>query len=113
MDSIRDVWGNIKCININIIGVQEGEDRETRSEKIFEEKIAKNFLNVEKEMVTQIQGGQSLRHYKPNEEHTRYMVVKVTKLKDKPAAFRRGEHRCRVLETHLKLTEHQQKTICI
>ena len=68
--SLRDFWGNIKCTNINIIGVQEGEDREKRSEKTFEEKIAKNFLNVEKEMVTQIQGGQSPRHYKPNEEHT-------------------------------------------
>ena len=64
-ESLRDVWDNIKCININIIGVQEGEDRKKRSEK-----IARNFLNIEKEMVTQIQGGQSPRHYKPNEEYT-------------------------------------------
>ena len=54
-DSLRDVWDNIKCINLNVIGVQEGEERTKRSEKIFEEKIARNFLNIEKEMVTQIQ----------------------------------------------------------
>ena len=69
-ESLRDVWDNIKRININIIGVQEGEDRKKRSEKIFEDKIARNFLNIEKEMVTQIQWGQSPRHYKPNEEYT-------------------------------------------
>ena len=27
-DSLRDLWGNIKCTNIHIIGVPEGEERE-------------------------------------------------------------------------------------
>ena len=27
-DSLRDLWGNIKCINIYIIGVPEREERE-------------------------------------------------------------------------------------
>ena len=27
-DSLRDVWDNIKCSNISIIGVSEGEERE-------------------------------------------------------------------------------------
>ena len=26
-DSLRDLWGNIKCTNIHIIGVSEGEER--------------------------------------------------------------------------------------
>ena len=26
-DSLRDLWGNIKCNNIHIIGVPEGEER--------------------------------------------------------------------------------------
>ena len=27
-DSIRDLWKNIKCTNIHIIGVPEGEEKE-------------------------------------------------------------------------------------
>ena len=29
-DSLRDLWDNIKCSNICIIGVSEGEDRERK-----------------------------------------------------------------------------------
>ena len=36
-DSLRDLWDNIKCTNIHIRGVPEGEEREKGSEKIFEE----------------------------------------------------------------------------
>ena len=28
-DSLRDLWDNSKCTNIHIIGVPEGEERET------------------------------------------------------------------------------------
>ena len=41
-DSLRDLWGNIKCTSIRIIGVPEGEEREKGPEKIFEELIAEN-----------------------------------------------------------------------
>ena len=35
-DRLRDLWDNIKCNNIRIIGVPEGEEREEDTEKIFE-----------------------------------------------------------------------------
>ena len=35
-DSLRYLWDNIKCNNIRIIGVPEGEEREKGPEKIFE-----------------------------------------------------------------------------
>ena len=38
-DSLRDLWDNIKCTNIRIIGVPEGEDREKGPQKIVEEII--------------------------------------------------------------------------
>ena len=47
-DRLRDLWDNIKCANICILGVQEGEESETGPEKIFEEIIAENFLNISK-----------------------------------------------------------------
>ena len=34
MDSLRDLWDNIKCINIQIIGVAE-EEKKKAYEKIF------------------------------------------------------------------------------
>ena len=49
-DGLRDLWDNIKCNNIRVIGVPEGEEREKRPEKIFEEIIVKNFPNMGKEI---------------------------------------------------------------
>ena len=45
-DSLRDLWDNIKCTNIWIIGVTE-EEKKKRYEKIFEEIIVENFPNME------------------------------------------------------------------
>ena len=38
-DSLRDLWDNIKCTNILIIGVPEEEEKKKGSEKIFEDII--------------------------------------------------------------------------
>ena len=49
-DSLRDLWDNIQCTNIWIIGVLE-EDKKKGYEKIFEKIIVENFPNMEKEIV--------------------------------------------------------------
>ena len=56
-DSLRDFW-DIKCNNIQIIGVPEGEEREKGPEKIIEEIIEKKFPNMGKEIATQVQEAQ-------------------------------------------------------
>ena len=56
-DSLREVWDNIKCTNICIIGVP-GEERKKGPEKIFEEIIPENFPNMGKEIVNQVQEAQ-------------------------------------------------------
>ena len=53
-DSLRDLWDNIKCTNIRIIGVPEEEEKKKGSEKIFEEIIVENFTNMGKEIVNQV-----------------------------------------------------------
>ena len=54
-DSLRDLWDNIRRTNIQIIGVPEEEEKKKGSEKIFEEIIVKNFPNMGKEIVNQVQ----------------------------------------------------------
>ena len=44
-------------------------EREKGPEKIFEEIIAENFLNMGNEIVNQVQEAQSPSQCKPNEEH--------------------------------------------
>ena len=53
--SLRDLWDSIKCTNIHIIGVPQRKKRDKGPEKIFEEIIAESFLNMGKEIVSQVQ----------------------------------------------------------
>ena len=52
-----DLWDHIKCINIQIIGVPEEQEKKKGYEKIFEEFIVDNFPSTEKEIVNQVQEG--------------------------------------------------------
>ena len=52
--NLRDIWDNVKCPNIHIIGVSEDEDEKKGHEKIHEEIIVKNFLEMGKEITTQV-----------------------------------------------------------
>ena len=51
VDTLRDLWDNIKCTNIQIIGVTEEEEKKKGSEKIFEKIIVENFPNMGKENI--------------------------------------------------------------
>ena len=83
-DSLRDFWDNIKCTNIRIIGVPEGEEREKGPEKIFEDIIVENFPNMRKEMATQVQEAQRVPgRINPRRNMPRHIVIKLTKIKDK------------------------------
>ena len=83
-DSLRDIWDNIKCNNIRIIGVPEGEETEKGPKKIFEETIVENFPNMRKKIATQVQEVQRIPdRIKPRRNMLRYIVIKLTKIKDK------------------------------
>ena len=70
-DSLRDLWDNIKCTNIQVIGVPEEEEKKKGYEKIFEVIVVENFPNMEKEIVKQIQEAQSPIQDKPKKKHTK------------------------------------------
>ena len=88
-ESLRELWDDVKCTNIHIIGVPEGEEREEGTEKIFQEIIAENFPNMGKESLTQTQEAQRVS-YKINLRRNtlRHILIKLTKMKDRSS--RRG-----------------------
>ena len=53
-DNLRNLWDNVKCQNIRIIGVPEEEDKTKDHEKILEEIIVENFPKMGKELATQV-----------------------------------------------------------
>ena len=83
-DSLRDLWDNIKCTNIRIIGVPEEEEKKKGYEKIFEEIIVENFPNMEKEIVNQVQEAQRVPYrINPRRNMPRHILIKLTKTKHK------------------------------
>ena len=83
-DSLRDLWDNIKCTSIRIIGVPEEGEKKKVYEKIFEEVIIENFPNMEKGMVNQVQEVQRVP-YRINQRRStpRHLLIKVTMTKHK------------------------------
>ena len=53
-DSVRDLQGNVKHTNIQIIGLPEEEEKKKGYEKIFEEIRVENFPNMETEIVNEV-----------------------------------------------------------
>ena len=106
-DSLRNLWDKIKCTNIRIIGVPEGEEREKRPEKIFEEIIVKNFPNMGKEIATQVQEAQWVPYrINPRRNMPRHIVIKVAKVKDKEKLLKaaREERQITYKGTPIRLT---------
>ena len=82
-DSLRDLWNNIKCTNIRIIGVTE-EEKKKGSEKIFEEIIVENFPNMGKEIVSQLQEVQRVPYrINPRRNTPQHILIKLSKIKYK------------------------------
>ena len=83
-DSFRQLWDNIKCTNIQIIGVLEEEEKNKGYEKVFEEITVENIPNMEKEVINHVQGAQRVP-YRINTRRSmpRHIVLKLTKTKCK------------------------------
>ena len=60
-DNLRDLWDNVKCPNIQIIGVSE-EDKKKGHKKILKEIIVENFPKMGKEIITQFQETQRVQN---------------------------------------------------
>ena len=82
-DNLRDLWDNVKCWNIRVIGVPE-EDKKKDHEKILEEIIVENFPKMGKEILTQVQETQTVpNRIKPRRNPPRHILITLTKIKHK------------------------------
>ena len=81
-DNLRDLWDNVKRLNILIIGVPEEEDKKKGHKEIFEETIVENFPKMGKEKVTQVQETHRVpNRTNPRQNTTRHILIKLTKIK--------------------------------
>ena len=82
-DNLRDLWDNVKCPNIWIIGVPEEEDKKKGYEKIFEI-IVEKFPKMGKKIDTQVQETQRVpNRINPKWNTPRHILIKLMKMKYK------------------------------
>ena len=83
-DNLRDLWDNVKCPNIRIIGVPEEEDKKEDHEKMLEEIIVENLSKMGKEIITQVQETHRVpNRTNPRQNTLRHILIKLTKIKHK------------------------------
>ena len=58
-DSLRDLWDNMKCTNIRIIGIPEGEERQRKGLRKYLKRVTESILNLGKETFIQVQEAES------------------------------------------------------
>ena len=96
-DSLRDLWDNIKCTSIQIIGVPEEEQKKKGYNKSFEEIIVENFPNMEKETVYQVQEAQRVPYrINPRRNMPRHILIKLMKTKHKETILKAARERQQV-----------------
>ena len=78
-DNFRNLWDNVTCPNIRIIGVPEEEDKKKDHEKILEEIIVENFPKMGKEIITQVQETESPKQDKPKAKHPKTHINQINK----------------------------------
>ena len=75
---LRDLWDNVECCNIQIIGVPEEEDKKRGHEKIIEEIIVENFpKNGEGNSHPSPRNPESPKQDKPKAKHPKTHINQI------------------------------------
>ena len=85
-DNLRDLWDNVKCPNIQIMGVpgekkqQQQTNKKKGHEKILKELLFENFPKMGKEIATQVQKNtESPKQDKSNAKHPKTHINQINK----------------------------------
>ena len=84
-ERLRNLRDKLKCSNIRIIGVPEGEEEEQEMENLFEQITKENFPNLAKEIDFQeVQEAQRVPNkWDPRRNTPRYIIITLPKIKQK------------------------------
>ena len=84
-ESLTNLWDNLKCSNIQIIGVPEGEEQQQEIENLFEQIMKENSPSLEKEIDFQeVQEAQRVpKKLDPKRNTPRHIIIKLPKIKDR------------------------------
>ena len=93
-DRLRSLWDIFKCMNIQIIGVLEGEEKGQESENLFEKIMKENFFNLVSEIDIQVQeAGRVPNKMDPKRATPRHIIIKMPKVKDKERTFKSSKRK--------------------
>uniref|UniRef100_A0A8D0WDS6 L1 transposable element RRM domain-containing protein n=1 Tax=Sus scrofa TaxID=9823 RepID=A0A8D0WDS6_PIG len=81
--NIRDLWDNIKWVNLCMIGIPEGEEKEKGIENIFEAIITGNFPNLKDTDFKIWEAQMAPNKLNPNRATPRHIIIKMAKVNDK------------------------------
>ena len=83
-EKLRNLQDILKCSNIRIIGVPEGEEEEQKIENLFEEIMKENFPNLAKEIDFQeVQEAQRVPKKLDRRRNTpRHIIITLPKMKE-------------------------------
>ena len=88
-EGLREMQDNMKCNNIHIIGISEGEKEEQGIENLLEKVMMENFPNLRIEKLTQIQDTQRVPSKRnPKRPTARHIIIKMAKFQDKERILR-------------------------
>ena len=78
-ESLTNLWDNLKCSNIRIRGVPEGEEQQQEMENLYEQIMKENFPNRAKEIDFQeVQATQRVpKELDPKRNTPRYIIIKL------------------------------------
>ena len=101
-DNLRDLWGNAKHPNIQIIGVPE--DKKKGHEKILEEIIVENFPKTGK-VATQAQETRRVpNRINPRQNTPRYILIKLMKIKHKKQILKAAREKQQITHKGIPIT---------
>ena len=83
-ERLTNLWDNLKCSNILIIGLPEGEEQQQEIQNSFEQIMKEKFPNLAKEIDFQeVQEAQRVpKKLDPNRNTPRHIIIKSPKIKD-------------------------------
>ena len=84
-ERLTNLWNNLKCSNIWIIGVPEGEEEQQEIENLFEQIMKENFPTLAKELDFQeVQEAQRVPKKLDPRKHTpRHIIITLPKIEEK------------------------------